>query len=202
MASRYIDINDFIQEAHAYQHQRRKARVRALAITIATRLLLALAALAIVVVGYLTFPSTAGAAELPTQGRWSLDISTASYHLRQWARDSLNQHNEGLGLEYQATPNWGLASGFYKNSYSRTSLYATANWTPLHIALPLAWKASAGLTAGIVSGYTHQEAPARPLALAALLEVRNQKGYGINLVAVPNMGPSAGFVGLQLVVPI
>ncbi|OZB65579.1 MAG: hypothetical protein B7X31_01930 [Thiomonas sp. 13-66-29] len=202
MASRYIDINDFIKEAHAYQRQRRKARTRAIISTVLTRLLLILAALAIVVVGYLTFPSTAGAAELHAQPRWSLDISTTSYHLRQWARDSLNQRNEGLGLEYQYSHNWGAAAGFYKNSYSRTSAYLLANYTPLHLALPAAWRVNAGLTAGVVTGYTSAEAPARPLALAAMLEVRDLAGYGINLVAVPNMGPSAGFIGLQLVVPI
>ena len=62
--------------------------------------------------------------------------------------------------------------------------------------------ASAGIAAGVVTGYTNEEAPARPLALAALLELRSAHGFGINLVAVPNMGPSAGFVGLHLVVPI
>ncbi len=202
MASRYVPIDQFIQEAHAYQRQRRKARRLAIIKTIATRLLVVAAAIAIIGLGWWTFPSTAGAAELPTQGRWSLDISTTSYHLRQWARNSLNQDNPGLGLEYQATPNWGLAGGFYKNSYSRTSAYALASYTPLHLALPAAWRMSAGLTAGIVSGYTHEEAPARPLALAALLEVRDQAGYGINLVAIPNAGQSAGFIGLQLVAPL
>ncbi|MDE2129432.1 MAG: hypothetical protein KGJ74_07180 [Betaproteobacteria bacterium] len=206
MASRYIDINDFIKEAHAYQLQRRKARMRAIIRTVLTRLLLVLAALAIIALGWWTFPSAAKAAEInaptPAASRWTLDISTVSYHTRQWARDSLNQRNEGLGLEYQATPDWGLAVGFYKNSYSRTSAYALASYTPLHLALPAAWRVNAGLTAGVVTGYTSAEAPARPLALAALLEVRDQAGYGINLVAVPNMGPSAGFVGLQLVVPI
>ncbi|SCC94435.1 conserved hypothetical protein [Thiomonas sp. X19] len=202
MASRYIPIDQFIQEAQAYQRQRRKARVRALAITIATRLLLILAALAIVAVGYLTFPSTADAAELPAANRWSLDISTTSYHLRQWARDSLNQSNPGLGFEYQYSRNWGAAAGFYKNSYSRTSAYLLAAYTPLHLALPAAWRVSAGLTAGMVSGYTSAEAPARPLALAALIEVRDPQDWGINIVCVPNMGPSAGFVGLQLVAPL
>ncbi|MDE2254344.1 MAG: hypothetical protein KGL42_08795 [Betaproteobacteria bacterium] len=202
MASRYVPIDQFIEEAHAYQRQRRKARMRAVIRAILTRVLVVLAAAAIVVVGYLTFPSTAGAAELPTHGHWSLDISTASYHLRQWARDSLNQDNPGLGFEYQATPDWGLAAGFYKNSYSRTSIYALATYTPLHISLPEGLKVAAGGLAGVISGYTNQEAPARPLMAAALVEVRNARGYGINLVAVPNAGQSAGFIGLQLVVPL
>ncbi|SCC94935.1 conserved hypothetical protein [Thiomonas sp. X19] len=208
MASRYIPIDQFIEEAHAYQRRRRKARMLAIIKTIATRLLLILAGLAIISLGWWTFPSTAGAAELatpraaPAASRWSLDISTVSYHLRQWARDSLNQDNPGLGLEYQATPTWGLAGGFYKNSYSRTSAYLLASYTPLHLALPARWSVSAGLAAGLVSGYTSAEAPARPLALAALLQVRNQHGWGFNLLGIPNAGQSAGFIGLQLVAPL
>ncbi len=202
MASRYVPIDQFIEEARAYQRQRRKARRLAIVKTIATRLLVVAAAIAIIGLGWWTFPSTAGAAELPAHGRWSLDISTTSYHLRQWARNSLNQDNPGLGLEYQATPNWGATAGFYRNSYRRTSAYALMSYTPLHLALPARWSVNAGLTAGVVSGYTNQEAPARPLALAALFEIRNQAGFGINLVAVPNAGQSAGFIGLQLVVPL
>ncbi|OZB54549.1 MAG: hypothetical protein B7X42_02110 [Thiomonas sp. 14-66-4] len=144
-----------------------------------------------------TLPATA-----PTPPRWALDISTTSYHTRQWARDSLNQDNPGLGVEYRCTQNSGFASGFYKNSYSRTSAYAVATYTPLHISLPEGFSVAAGGLAGVISGYTNQEAPARPLMAAALVEVRNARGYGINLIGVPNMGPSAGFIGLQLVVPL
>lgn len=202
MASRYINIDQFIEEARVYQHQCRKARTRAIISTILTRVLVILAAVAIAVIGYLTFPSTAGAAELPAPPRWSLDVSTTSYHLRQWARDSLNQDNEGLGLEYRATPDWGLAGGFYKNSYSRTSVYAIATYTPLHIILPAGLTLAAGGLVGAISGYTSAEVPDRPLMAAALVEVRNASGWGINLVAVPNAGQSAGFIGLQLVAPL
>ncbi|MDA8260742.1 MAG: hypothetical protein M0Z99_34770 [Betaproteobacteria bacterium] len=147
----------------------------------------------------------AGAAELPAQAqisRWSLDISTTSYHTRNWARESLNQDNPGLGLQYQYNENLGFAGGAYENSYSRTSVYALALYTPAHLNLPFGFTASAGIAAGAVGGYTHSEAPGRPGALAALLEVRSAGGYGVNIVAVPNAGQSAGFVGLQLVVPL
>ncbi len=173
----------------------------------------------LVLAALLALPTSAFPADLPYQGmrlappmqaprptpaprRWSLDISTTSYHTRQWARDSLNQDNPGLGIEYQATPDWGLAGGFYKNSYRRTSVYALAIYTPLHISLPSGFSLAAGAAAGAISGYTSGEAPARPLMAAALLEIRSAQGSGINLVAVPNMGRSAGFVGLQLVLPL
>uniref|UniRef100_E6PQ08 Uncharacterized protein n=1 Tax=mine drainage metagenome TaxID=410659 RepID=E6PQ08_9ZZZZ len=200
--SRHITIDRLISEAKAWRRQRRAAQVRAWRDRIAAWALI-LACLALL---WWTFPSAAKAAEItaptPAASRWALDISTVSYHTRQWARDSLNQHNEGLGLEYQATPDWGLAGGFYKNSYSRTSVYTTATYTPLHITLPAGFRLAAGGLVGVISGYTNQEAPARPSMAAALLEVRNASGWGINLVCVPNAGQSAGFVGLQLVVPI
>ncbi|NNM63127.1 MAG: hypothetical protein HKL99_00670 [Burkholderiales bacterium] len=147
-------------------------------------------------------PMTAPVPSAPDHGAWALDISTTSYHLRQWARDSLNQDNPGLGVEYQYSHNWGAAAGFYKNSYSRTSVYATATYTPLHISLPEGFSMAAGGLAGAISGYTSAEAPDRPLMAAALLEIRSRQGYGINLVGVPNAGQSAGFIGLQLVVPL
>lgn len=202
MESRHVDIEDFIKESREWHRQRRVAQMRAWRDRIAAWALI-LACLALL---WWTFPSTAKAAEIttsaPAASRWALDISTTSYHLRQWARDSLNQHNEGLGLEYQYSPNWGGAAGFYKNSYSRTSVYATATYTPLHITLPAGFSMAAGGLVGVISGYTNQEAPARPLMAAALLEVRNASGWGINLLCVPNAGQSAGFVGLQLVVPL
>ncbi len=168
-----------------------------------TKPALTLAALTLVAaLGSAARADTPALPSTPQGGRWGLDISTTSYHTRQWARDSLNQDNPGLGIEYQCTRSSGFAAGFYKNSYSRTSLYALATYTPLHIALPAGFSVAAGGLAGVISGYTSAEAPSRPLMVAALLEVRNEGGYGINLIGVPNMGQSAGFIGLQFVVPL
>ena len=134
---------------------------------------------------------------------WSIDISTTSYHTRQWARDSLNQNNPGLGLEYQtSSPNWSIAGGFYKNSYSREAAYATAVYTPLHIGPTSGWHVAAGADIGVVSGYTSAEVPCRPLMASAIVEIRSRDGWGVNVVAVPNMGQAAGFIGLQIVAPI
>ena len=149
-----------------------------------------------------TTVGTLQAAQAAPAPRLALDISTTSYHTRQWARDSLNQDNPGLGLEYQLSGDWGLAAGEYRNSYRRTSFYALAAWTPLRLALSAGWHLAAGLDAGAITGYTRAEAPARPLMASALLEVRSPQGWGINLVDVPNMGRSAGFIGLQLVLPL
>jgi opacity protein-like surface antigen len=134
--------------------------------------------------------------------RWALDVNTVSYHTEAWARHSLNQDNPGMGLEYQATPDWSALAGFYKNSYRHTTGYALAAWTPLRVDLPAGLRAGAGIAAGLVSGYSRSEVPTSPLAAGAVLRIRDPRGFGINLLAVPNTTSGSGFVGLQIVIPI
>ncbi len=148
----------------------------------------------------LALTSMAHAAESAV--RLALDVNLASYHTESWARHHLNQSNPGLGIEAQFTPDGTALAGFYRNSYRRTSAYALGAWTPLHAALPLGIRLDAGLAAGLVSGYRHDEVPCEPLAAGALLRVRARDGFGINLLAVPNTQSGAGFVGLQVAIPI
>jgi hypothetical protein len=132
----------------------------------------------------------------------SLNVNLASVHTRAWARQQLNQVNPGLGLTYSFNPDWSASAGFYDNSYRKTSGYALANWTPLHASLPGGFTLGAGVTAGLVSGYTRVENPYKPLAAGLLVQIRRQ-GWGINITGVPNYSNGgAGFIGLQLVTPI
>lgn len=134
--------------------------------------------------------------------RLSIDINVASYHTEAWARRDLNQVNPGVGLEYQASPDWSVAAGFYKNSYRRQTAYLLGVWTPLRCDLPAGLTASAGFAAGLVSGYRRPEVPTEPLAGGAVLRLRTAHGFGINLLAVPNTQSGSGFIGLQFVAPI
>lgn len=149
----------------------------------------------------ITTLTAAHAADAPAP-RLSLDLNLASVHTEAWARRELNQVNPGLGLEYQASPDVGYAVGFYVNSYRRETAYALGIWTPLHIDLPAGLAASAGLAAGLVSGYHRSEVPTEPLAAGAVLRLRMTNGFGLNLLAVPNTQSGSGFVGLQLVAPL
>ena len=133
---------------------------------------------------------------------WSLDINTTSIHTESWARRQLNQDNPGLGIERQFNKDWSAAGGFYRNSYRRETAYALALWTPLHCDLPAGLAASAGLAAGLVSGYRRSEVPTAPLAAGAVLRLRTAHGFGINLLAVPNTQSGSGFIGIQLVAPL
>ena len=145
--------------------------------------------------------ATAHAADTPPSP-WSLDINVTSVHTEAWARRQLNQDNPGLGIEYQFTPDWSAAGGFYRNSYRRETAYMLGVWTPLHLGLPCGLTANAGIAAGLVSGYRRPEVPTEPLAAGAVLRLRTAHGFGINLLAVPNTQSGSGFIGLQLVAPI
>ena len=142
------------------------------------------------------------AASLPAQAAsFSLDLSAACVHNKVAAQRHLNPVNPGLGLEYQLSRDIGVAGGFYRNSFERTNAYALVDWTPLHLRLPAALSASMGVAGGIVSGYANIN-PLAPFAAAALIKIRGARRWGLNLVAVPNVAASSGFIGLQLVVPL
>jgi len=132
----------------------------------------------------------------------TLDLNLASIHTEHWARDTLNQRNEGLGLTVQLDPSWSLSTGFYRNSYRRTSAYALAAWTPLRIPLG-AWHIDAGGEAGLVTGYHRSEVTSRPLMAAGLLRVVAPRGWSLDLSIVPNApNRCSGFVGAQLSLPL
>ena len=80
---------------------------------------------------------------------WHLQVHTKSHHFdartngKQW-----EESNYGLGLRRELSADWSLQGGVYRNSLGRTTLYATADWTPLqHGAF------SAGVFAGVRTGY-------------------------------------------------
>lgn len=131
-----------------------------------------------------------------------LDLNLASVHTERWARQDLNQTNPGLGVTAHLNKNWAVSAGWYQNSYRRTSAYALAQWTPVHVQVD-SWRVDAGAEAGLVSGYRRAEVPSAPVMAAALVRVVAPKGWSVNFTMVPN-GPnrSSGFIGLQVSIPL
>lgn len=152
------------------------------------------------------FVAAVGATIAPGVARaaaWRLDANLAGIHTEQWARDSLNQRNPGIGIEYQASRTWALTGGVYNNSYRRPTVYALAEFTPLHLGATDRWHIDAGVAGGIATGYSRDEVPCAPLAGAALIRVTAPDGIGLNIMGVPNMGPrNSGFIGFQVSVPL
>ena len=144
---------------------------------------------------------------LPTiaQGAtYTLDVNLTSWHTERWARRELNQHNAGLGVTVDLTPNWSASVGFYRNSYRRTSVYLLADWTPLHLRFgSTGWQLAAGGEAGLATGYRRREMACEPFVATALIRLIAPGGWSLNISAVPNApGRNAGFIGAQLSLPL
>ena len=151
----------------------------------------------IVLLAQLAAPSFA-LADNASPAKVTLDVNLASIHTERWARDTLNQVNPGLGLTTRLSDSWSLSGGAYKNSFSRLSVYALANFTPIHVQLfHSGWHMDAGVTGGLVSGYRRKEMAAAPFAGAVLLRVVSRRGFALNVMGVPNYQRNSGFIGLQ-----
>ena len=160
--------------------------------------------IACIVARALVASASAATAAVPAAGgSWRVTLNLASVHTARWARRSLNQFNPGAGLEYDASRTWAFALGEYRNSYRRTSAYALAEFTPLHIGQAAGWHVDAGLAAGVLTGYTRREDPARPFGAGGVLRIAAPGGSALDVLIVPNTTRGgSGFVGFQLSFPL
>lgn len=132
-----------------------------------------------------------------------LDLNLASIHTESWARQSLNQFNPGLGVEYHWNRTWAVMGGEYRNSYRRPTWYALGAWTPLHLGSATSWHLDAGVMAGVASGYRTSEVPSQPAVAGLLVRFSTPSGVALNLLGAPNTGAhNSGFIGLQLSIPL
>lgn len=113
-----------------------------------------------------------------------LDVMTISQH---FPNRGFNQENPGIGIEADAG-DWQFAVGTYRNSYYRTTNYATLGYLPVHVG---GW--SAGVVGGPASGY------AFPVIGGFELAYRSKHAWGVNVLAVPPVMKGAAVIGLQLV---
>lgn len=91
-----------------------------------------------------------------------------------------NEKNWGLGVRYEFTPSWSAQVGFYKNSYSRRSEYALAQWQPMHLGA-----ARVGAFAGYLSGYTMRY----PLAAGLMATVELTPNLLLGVRHIPKVKP-------------
>jgi hypothetical protein len=124
--------------------------------------------------------------------RWAV-VSLGSLHADRAA--GYNGINPGLGIEIDRA-DWKLGAGVYHNSLRRTSIYASAGYTPLHVG-PVHLGAFAGLATGY--NFRWQGKHIDPAPMAGLLATWRGARYGINIIAVPPVPriKGCGFIGLQ-----
>lgn len=111
-------------------------------------------------------------------------VTLTSYH---FDNDGQNQANAGLGVEQVVGDRLSVIAGEYRNSISRTSVYAGLAWTPLTV-----WNLHAGFAAGVVSGYERH-----PIAMAVPMVSLERPRYGANIFIAPSLRDTSGGVGFQ-----
>ena len=156
-------------------------------------------AIALAIAGLFFSAGTAAAAPNLT-----LDLNVACVHTEAWARRQLDQINPGVGLSEHYSGGWSISAGWYRNSFRRGSPYLLLGYTPLRIELPARWTIRAGITAGLVGGYTRQELPTPVMAAAEIRVIAPAGGWSLNLVGVPNRPGQGqtGFIGFQTSLPL
>lgn len=114
---------------------------------------------------------------------WLLNVHGASHHFAKKNDGSrFNEINYGLGIEREIG-DFAIQAGAYRNSIDRTSVYATARWTPLNIA-----GVRVGAMAGVVTGYEFNGGG--PTPAAALVAVTPEIGrVSMQVMAIPPAHP-------------
>lgn len=122
-------------------------------------------------------------------GLW-LTAAVRSYHMDRSAH--YNEHNYGLGLEYQLNRDIALVAGEYKNSFYNKSTYYGVLYTPFS-----AGPFKAGVMAGEISGYVLQTPRKYGLIVVPTIVWEGER-FGANVIFVPPLGNGTGVFGLQL----
>jgi len=86
-----------------------------------------------------------------------------------------NENNFGLGLERRLSDAWSVSTGYFRNSFDRTTVYGFAGYTPFDIA---GWRM--GTVVGGVTGYDDGVSP-----WLTGIAMRDFGRIGINLVFSP-----------------
>lgn len=127
------------------------------------------------------------------EGLW-LTAAAKSFHMDRSAH--YNEHNYGVGLEYQFNSDLAVVAGEYKNSFFNKSKYFGVLFTPFS-----AGPFKAGVLAGEITGYILKDPRAYgPVVIPTI--VWEGKRVGVNMVFVPPVGNGTGVFGFQLKVKL
>jgi len=132
-------------------------------------------------------------------GDWWLVGTTVSYHSERSNHTAggrgYNEHNFGVGVEYQYKKHWRLVAGEYENSYYKNAVYAGAAYTPWHYK---PWNMGFGVSLLAVTGYRHAVAVI-PMPVISV----EGKRFGINIGIVPTLSKDVfEVIGLQVKVKL
>lgn len=128
-------------------------------------------------------------------GQLSVIVHTASKHSATPDDYKFNEVNPGAALKLQLNQDWSLQAGGYRNSYYKPTVYAVAQYTPLHIG-----NVSVGAFAGLASGYAHvsQLNVGKVSVVGGFYAVAQFDNLSVAVRAVPKITPKqAGVATLE-----
>lgn len=96
------------------------------------------------------------------------------------SKPGFNGVNPGVGVRV-AHGDYAVQAGEYLNSYRATTAYVIGEWAPLHVGT----HAAIGAFAGVATGYSAAQDPARPL-VAGMLARATAGRYGVAVRFVPS----------------
>ena len=132
---------------------------------------------------YLLAAAIALASTLSAAADYAVVVHGASHHFTQRAQGEWNQSNLGLALRAEFDKDLSAQVGFYRNSEYRTSVYALADYTPLHLG-----PVSLGGFAGVATGYAK---PIVPVAGAVARLQLGRTALALRLAPKSGIGGSA-----------
>jgi len=98
-----------------------------------------------------------------------------SYHLDR--NKGYNEQNWGLGYERRLSDDWSIATGFYRNSFRRDTVYLFGAYTPWQMA---GWHI--GPLMGVATGYD-KDRPFSPWLTG--VAAKDWGRFGLNVVVAP-----------------
>ena len=130
-------------------------------------------------------------------GEFSLDVNGWSRHSNdtykyQGKRHEYNEQNTGLGLTYGISKHFEASTGFYENSYYRTSVYG-AVMIKRNIYLDGGFIVTHGIQIGLATGYADTPAHAAYFQFVAMPVVRlAYRRTGVTIGYIPRVNQDNG----------
>ena len=109
-----------------------------------------------------------------------IDLNVSSWHSEKrytWQGRSAeyNANNLGLGFTHELSDTFEVKTGWFRNSYEKTSVYGLVGWKR-DLLQRSPWLLAPGVTGGLVSGY--QNTPERTGEVTAWCLVMLNIGHG------------------------
>ena len=87
------------------------------------------------------------------------DLSVIAHGISKHLENhNYNERNYGGGLRYENSE-YGIQVGKYENSFRRETIYAGADWSPIHFNVHKCFNFQSGVYAGVATGYKYNVTP-------------------------------------------